>query len=131
MDSGLWTSAPEIKRESSRVARLHLHSNYRLAWTGRRRVPSHLGSPHGQYITVAMQSPVQRLLLNASVLLFGRTIKYCVTNIGRKFPTSLSTLYYKTPVFPTGSTLQYHKSNTLALSKSLNWTLPLPCLLLV
>ena len=71
-----------------------------------------------------MQGRVQfRDLLNASVLLFGRTIKYCVTNIGRKFPTSLSTLYYKTPVFPTGSTLQYHKSNTLALSKSLNWTL--------
>ena len=27
-------------------------------------------------------------------------------------------------MFPTDSTLQYHKSNTLALSKSLNWTLP-------
>ena len=64
------------------------------------------------------------LLINAGVLLFGRTIKYCVTNIRRKFPTSLSTLSYKTPVFPTGSTLQYHKSNTPALIKSLNWTLP-------
>ena len=59
-------------------------------------------------------------LINASVLLFGRTIKYCVTNMARrsqnrarKFPTSLSTLSYKTPVFPTDSTLQYHKSNTL------------------
>ena len=54
------------------------------------------------------------------VLLFGRTIKYCVTNIRRKFPTSLSTLSYKTPVFPTDSTLQYHKSNTLALIKSIS-----------
>ena len=45
-----------------------------------------------------------RALLNASALLFGRTIKYCVTNIGRKFPTSLSTLSYKTPVIPTDST---------------------------
>ena len=51
-------------------------------------------------------------VINAGVLLFGRTIKYCVTNIRRKFPTSLSTLSYKTPVFPTDSTLQYHKSNT-------------------
>jgi hypothetical protein len=68
-----------------------------------------------------------------TVLLFGRTIKYCVTNIGRKFPTSLSTLSYKTPVFPTDSTLQCHKSNTLIHwrplgtgvdQKSLNWTLP-------
>ena len=52
------------------------------------------------------QSPVQQFrdLLNASVLLFGRTIKYCVTNIGRKFPTSFSTLSYKTPVLPTYST---------------------------
>ena len=74
------------------------------------------------------QSPVQRLdQRQCTVLLFGRTIKYCVTNIRRKFPTSLSTLSYKTPVFPTDSTLQYHKSNTLALIiKSLNWTLPLP-----
>ena len=70
-----------------------------------------------------MYSTVQ--LYSIAVLLFGRTIKYCVTNIGRKFPTSLSTLSYKTPVFPTDSTLQYHKSNTLALIiKSLNWTLP-------
>ena len=79
-----------------------------------------------------MQGRVQfSELINASVLLFGRTIKYCVTNMARrsqnrarKFPTSLSTLSYKTPVFPTDSTLQYHKSNTLALINSLNWTLP-------
>ena len=45
----------------------------------------------------------------STVLLFGRNIKYCVTNIGRKFPTSLR-LYYD-------STLQYHKSNTPALIK--------------
>ena len=50
-----------------------------------------------------MQGRVQfSELINASVLLFGRTIKYCVTNMARrsqnrarKFPTSLSTLSYK------------------------------------
>ena len=69
------------------------------------------------------QSPVQRLdQRQCTVLLFGHTIKYCVTNIGRKFPTSLSTLAYKHPVFPADSTLQYHKSNTLALIKSLSLT---------
>ena len=74
-------------------------------------------------------SPVQRIdqRRQCTVLLFSRTIKYRVATwpegarIGRGSFQPHSVLYpTKTPVFPTDSTLQYHKSNTLALINSLN-----------
>jgi hypothetical protein len=132
-----WLSSTTAVRNASSPENNHFATTlFCWRYTIQRSDAATADQQHRAYHTVhARQSPVQYYSYSifrtfdqrrCTVLLFGRTIKYCVTNIRRKFPTSLSTLSYKTPVFPTGSTLQYHKSNTPALIiiKSLNWTLP-------
>ena len=112
-------SKKKLKRVRSRnadsgvdVSRCHATIYYRF------RV-SHRGNPSNsvrEEFQRHLQGKVQlHGIAQRPALLFGRTIKYCVTYRAEVFNFSLSRpLSYKTPVFPTDSTLQYHKSNAVA-----------------